>query len=364
MSHLPRFFNQEVVKIRHKQQERQQRHFTTQPQPMEQRSPHQHQQQDEQAHADEVEQKKARGRVKGEQITCESLSYKVLEHLSRGAFSSVYKVLDCKDGSMFAMKEEQSKPNCEFNLIKEITILEAVKGATEDDQKRFAVLHSTCKLETSMLFVMTLFGESLSSLKRKRANHMFSLNTGLFCCLETLQCLKSLHMLGYIHRDVKPSNFCIGLRQNNRQNSIFMIDFSLSKRILCSDGKIASPRSKIRFKGTVKFAPLSMHRGNDSSYKEDGESWVYMIADMISKTKLPWRMEQDLGKIERHKEEVFANPYNLFKDEEFSELRSIVSYLKKLHYVDKLDYNWVREMLRRVAKRKRCNLKPPLDWDS
>ncbi|CAK5066438.1 unnamed protein product [Meloidogyne enterolobii] len=284
---------------------------------------------------------------------------------------------------MFAVKEEQSKPGCQFNLLREIAILEAVKGSTDEDQKRFAVLHSTCNLETSMIFVMTLFGESLSSLKRKRGSyHIFSLNTGLYCSLEALECLKALHILGYIHRDVKPSNFTIGLRQNNRHHSIYIIDFSMSKRMLCSDGTIISPRSnvilqslslkliqcflifQIRFKGTVKFSPLSMHQGKDSSFKEDLESWMYMVADMITKTKLPWRLEQDLGNIERHKEDCFSNPYNLFKDEEFTELRSIVSYLKKLHYVDKIDYNWVREMLRRVAKRKRCNLKPPLDWDS
>jgi len=43
---------------------------------------------------------------------------------------------------------------------------------------------------------------------------------------------------------------------------------------------------------------------------------MYMVADMINKTKLPWSLEQDLGNIERHKQEVFANPYSLFKDQE------------------------------------------------
>jgi len=108
----------------------------------------------------------------------------------------------------------------------------------------------------------------------------------------------------------------------------------MSKRMLCSDGTIVNPRSnviskslslkliecflifQIRFKGTVKFAPLSMHQGKDSSYKEDLESWMYMVADMINKTKVPWRLEQDLGNIERLKQEVFSNPYCLFKEEE------------------------------------------------
>jgi len=97
----------------------------------------------------------------------------VVDYLSKGAFSSVYKVLDNKDGSMFAVKEEQSKPGCQFKVLREIAILEAVKGSSKEDQTRFAVLQSTCNLDNSMLFVMTLFGESLSSLKRKRFYHMF-----------------------------------------------------------------------------------------------------------------------------------------------------------------------------------------------
>uniref|UniRef100_A0A914NK31 Protein kinase domain-containing protein n=1 Tax=Meloidogyne incognita TaxID=6306 RepID=A0A914NK31_MELIC len=100
MSHLPKFFNQEVVKVRPKQQER--------------RPQVQNQQPDAPAHVDGDEPKKAHVRVKGEQIICQT--YKVVDYLSKGAFSSVYKVADNRDGSMFALKE-QSKPNCQFNLL-------------------------------------------------------------------------------------------------------------------------------------------------------------------------------------------------------------------------------------------------------
>jgi len=55
MAHLPRFFNQERVKLRPQQQER--------------RTPVQNQQPDAPADVDRDEPKKAHVRVKGEQIT-------------------------------------------------------------------------------------------------------------------------------------------------------------------------------------------------------------------------------------------------------------------------------------------------------
>nr|CAD2130631.1 unnamed protein product [Meloidogyne enterolobii] len=134
--------------------------------------------------------------------------------------------------------------------------------------------------------------KSLASLKRKQFNHIFSLNTAFYCALEALEALKFLHKLGYVHRDVKPSNYCIGLQQTNCHNTIYLIDYSLARKILCDDGTIKKPRSKVLFKGSVRFAPIAMHKGVDCSYKDDLESWIYTLADMIIKNKVPWHMEE------------------------------------------------------------------------
>ena len=45
------------------------------------------------------------------------------------------------------------------------------------------------------------------------------------------------------------------------------------------------------------------------------------------------------------------------------ELRRICEYLQKQHYVDNLDYDWMRNMVRRVAKRGNCTLEQPYDWN-
>ncbi|CAK5050925.1 unnamed protein product [Meloidogyne enterolobii] len=82
-----------------------------------------------------------------------------------------------------------------------------------------------------------------------------------------------------------------------------------------------------------------------------------MIVDMILRSKLPWHSETQVDVVLEMKQTALNDPTKLFPEKEISELRYIVSYLAKLHYVDKIDYDWMVTMIKRVAKRKRCSLK-------
>ena len=42
--------------------------------------------------------------------------------------------------------------------------------------------------------------------------------------------LEFIHSKGYIHRDVKPENFVVGLDQEAK--TLYLIDFGLSKQII------------------------------------------------------------------------------------------------------------------------------------
>ena len=47
--------------------------------------------------------------------------------------------------------------------------------------------------------------------------------------LQLIDRLEALHKIGYIHRDIKPDNLAIGLKEKNK--IIYLIDFGLSKKI-------------------------------------------------------------------------------------------------------------------------------------
>ncbi|KAL7071777.1 hypothetical protein ACQ4LE_008904 [Meloidogyne hapla] len=306
------------------------------------------------------------GRDPGEQINCQSgRSYTIVESISYGGYGAVYKVkAEGRKGALYAMKEERRNPRRNhFKLVMEIRVLEAAKGVPKEQQKHFpALFDRSVEMRSFMFIVMSLLGESLADIKYRQRNKIFSMNTGLYCAIECLESIKDMHSLGFVHRDIKPANFVLGLPRTGSQNVVYVVDFGIARKIVGADGTVVIPRSKVRFKGTIRFAPLAMHRGEESGRKDDCESWLYMLADMINKNKLPWYNEENVANVREMKEGVFNNPLTLFTGQEFTEFRHIMAYLTKRHYVDKLDYDWLREMIRRVAKRKRCNLHPPFDW--
>ena len=129
-----------------------------------------------------------------------------------------------------------------------------------------------------------------------------------------------------------------------------------------ANGSIKTPREKTKFKGTVRFAPLATHKQKELGRKDDCESWIYMIVDMIGKKRLPWQELDDRVKVQGMKEKALADPKELFPDENHKDLISIVKYLCAQDYVSPIDYNWMRDIVKRAAKRDKCTLAQPYDW--
>lgn len=70
---------------------------------------------------------------------------------------------------------------------------------------------------------MDLFGPNLLQLM-KLCGGRFSKKTGLMVGLQILDRIETIHSCGYLHRNVRPENFVVGLGKDSFL--IFMIDFS------------------------------------------------------------------------------------------------------------------------------------------
>lgn len=65
-----------------------------------------------------------------------------------------------------------------------------------------------------------------------REDQKFSMGTSLKAALQCLIAIEDLHRIGFLHRDIKPGNYCIGLRETNESHVIFMLDFGLCRKYL------------------------------------------------------------------------------------------------------------------------------------
>ena len=110
---------------------------------------------------------------------------------------------------------------------------------------------------------MQLLGDNLSTLRKNctATNCRFSWNTTRYLGQEMLRALKEVHTVGYIHRDVKPSNFAMG-RAELSDSRVYIIDFGLAKRYKDPrTGRHIPFKDNKQLTGTARYASLNTHLG-------------------------------------------------------------------------------------------------------
>lgn len=71
---------------------------------------------------------------------------------------------------------------------------------------------------------------------------------------------------------------------------------------------------QIIFKGTVRYAPLALHKRDELGPKDDAESWLYMVVEFLRQNGLPWRTKKNDKEVEEIKQQIRKTPEQLFTD--------------------------------------------------
>ena len=75
--------------------------------------------------------------------------------------------------------------------------------------------------------VLELLGDSLETLY-SRCNRKFSMKTVLMLAIQMLDRIEHQHENHFLHRDIKPDNFLMGVGKHSK--TLYLIDMGLSKR--------------------------------------------------------------------------------------------------------------------------------------
>src|SRR5207237_914261 len=110
--------------------------------------------------------------------------------------------------------------------------------------------------------VMDLCGPNLMELKKSTREDRMTAGTSLRLAIQMTRSLQHMHSTGWLHRDVKPSNFCIGYEPSTCR-TVFLIDFGLCRPYREIGGEHRNPRPRVGFRGTVRYASVNIHSNRD-----------------------------------------------------------------------------------------------------
>jgi len=205
--------------------------------------------------------------------------FSLQQRLGAGIFAEVYRGVDHSTGEAVAIKLEDQRDG-DLQLDFEAVIL----ADLADPERRHGFAQCFYSGEEGMYncLVMDLLGMSLED-HLTNCGGTFNATTSILIAEQGIHRLRYLHSKGYIHRDVKPENFVMGL--GAKAHHLYLIDFGLSKRYF-KDRHIPL-KYNVGMVGTPRYASLNALRGTEQSRRDDLESVGYLIIRFCVGT-VPW----------------------------------------------------------------------------
>ncbi|ORX52394.1 kinase-like protein [Hesseltinella vesiculosa] len=282
--------------------------------------------------------------------------YKLGKKIGAGSFGEIYLGSNVLSGEDVAVKMESVRaahPQLEY----EARVYKTLAGGVGIPFVRWYG-----KEGDHNVLVMDLLGPSMEDLfnfcKRR-----FSLKTVLLLADQLLSRVEYVHSKGFIHRDIKPDNFLMGIAK--RGNQVNMIDFGLAKRFRDPKTNTHIPyRENKNLTGTPRYASVNTHLGIEQSRRDDLESLGYILV-YFCRGQLPWqgiRARTKKEKYDKIMEKKMITSADALCRGLHQEFVIYLNYVRSLRFDDKPDYSYLRKLFRDLFVREGFQYDYVFDW--
>ncbi|KAL6502914.1 Casein kinase 1-like protein 11 [Orobanche hederae] len=313
--------------------------------------------------------------------------FKLGRKIGSGSFGELYLGVNIQNGEEVAIKLESGKTK-HPQLHYESKIYMLLQGGTGiPNLKWFGV-------ETEYnVMVIDLLGPSLEDLFNY-CNRKFSLKTVLMLADQLINRVEYTHSRGFLHRDIKPDNFLMGLGRKANQafledvslnpplfsssgaslyliEEVYIIDFGLAKkyRDLQTHKHIpyrltCSTMENKNLTGTARYASANTHLGVEQSRRDDLESLGYVLMYFL-RGSLPWqglKAGTKKQKYDKISEKKMLTPIEVLCKSYPAEFISYFHYCRSLRFEDKPDYSYLKRLFRDLFIREGYQFDYVFDW--
>ncbi|KAF9565407.1 kinase-like protein [Agrocybe pediades] len=215
------------------------------------------------------------------------------------------------------------------------------------------------------VMVMDLLGPSLND-RFRDCGKRFSLRTTAILGLGMLDAVEHIHTRGFIHRDIKPDNFLLGL--GAKAHTIHPVDFGLARRwrrvipgSLASSSRLGDDAGVI---GTLPYASLHAHLGLEQTRRDDLHALTYTLL-LFARGDLPW--DHIRGGTRKHCARRILEKKRSWPAARLcrglpSELQEFADYCFGLEVNETPNYSLLRSKLTTLA-REGWNTTPKFEWE-
>ncbi|KAL8547942.1 hypothetical protein ACS0TY_007298 [Phlomoides rotata] len=282
--------------------------------------------------------------------------FKLGRKIGCGSFGELFLGVNKQNGEEVAIKLESVKTK-HPQLHYESKIYMLLQGGTGIPNLKWFGVEGEYNV-----MVIDLLGPSLEDLFNY-CNRKFSLKTVLMLADQLINRVEYMHSRGFLHRDIKPDNFLMGL--GRKANQVYIIDFGLAKKYRdLQTHKHIPYRENKNLTGTARYASVNTHLGVEQSRRDDLESLGFVLMYFL-RGSLPWqglKAGTKKQKYDKISEKKMMTPIEVLCKLYPSEFISYFHYCRSLRFEDKPDYSYLKRLFRDLFIREGYQFDYVFDW--
>ncbi|XP_055860223.1 casein kinase I isoform X1 [Biomphalaria glabrata] len=282
--------------------------------------------------------------------------YRLVRKIGSGSFGDIYLAINISNGEEVAVKLESTKAR-HPQLLYESKLYKLLSGGVGIPHIRWFGQEKDYNV-----LVMDLLGPSLEDLFNF-CGRKFTMKTVLMLADQMINRIEYTHNKNFIHRDIKPDNFLMGIGRHC--NKVFIIDFGLAKKYRDNRTRQHIPyREDKNLTGTARYASINAHLGIEQSRRDDMESLGYVLM-YFNRGQLPWqglKAATKKQKYERISEKKMSTPVEVLCKGFPAEFAMYLNYCRGLRFEEAPDYMYLRQLFRILFRTLNHQYDYVFDW--